>query len=77
MPRRPSPNSLKSKSLTAIAKNLELLSYGCEKGSQELRDLIETEYFLQIKGNIKEDSCQINNFNVLTKKILDVIIEIS
>ena len=65
MPRRPSPNSLKSKSLIAIAKNLELLSYGCEKGSPELRDLIETEYFLQIKGNIKEDSSQINTFNIL------------
>ena len=66
MPRRPSPNSLKSKSLTAIAKNLELLSYGCEKGSPELRDLIDTEYFLEIQGNIKEDSSQINTFRILT-----------
>ena len=66
MPRRPSPNSLKSKSLTAIAKNLELLSYGCEKGSPELRDLIDTEYFLEIQGNIKEDRSQINTFRILT-----------
>ena len=56
MPRRPSPSSLKSNCLTAVAKNLELLSYGCEKGSAELRDLIDTEYFLQIKGDLKGDS---------------------
>ena len=56
MPRRPSPNSLKSNCLTAVAKNLEILSYGCEKGSAELRDLIDTEYFLQIKGDLKGDS---------------------
>ena len=69
MPRRPSPNSLKSKSLVAIATNLELLSYGCERGSPELRDLIETDYFLQIKGNIKEDSSQINTFNIKQKHV--------
>ena len=56
MPRRPSPTTLKSKCLTAVAKHLELLSYGCAKGSPELRELIETEYFLQIKGDNKEDS---------------------
>jgi hypothetical protein len=55
--------------LTAIAKNLELLSYGCEKGSPELRDLIDTEYFLEIQGNIKEDSSQINTFRILTNYI--------
>ena len=60
MPRRPSPDSLKSNCLRAVAKHLELLSYGCEKGSAELRDLIETEYFLQIKGELKGDSFQSN-----------------
>ena len=50
MPRRPSPGSLKSKCLTAVAKNLELLSYGCAKGSPELRNLIDTEDFIRIKG---------------------------
>ena len=50
MPRRPSPSSLKSKCLTAVAKNIELLSYGCAKGSPELRQLIETEDFVHIKG---------------------------
>ena len=58
MPRRPSPDSLKSYSLKAVAKHLEILSYGCEKGSPELRDLIDTEYFLQIKGDLKGDSFQ-------------------
>ena len=58
MPRRPSPDSLKSYCLKAVAKHLELLSYGCEKGSPELRDLIDTEYFLQIKGDLKGDSFQ-------------------
>ena len=64
MPRRPSPNSLISNCLTAVAKNLEILSYGCEKGSAELRDLIDTEYFLQIKGDLKGDSflcCKVLN----------------
>lgn len=56
MPRRPSPDSLKSYSLKAVAKHLEILSYGCEKGSPELRDLIDTEYFLQIQGDLKGDS---------------------
>ena len=56
MPRRPSPDSLKSYCLKAVAKHLELLSYGCEKGSPELRDLIDTEYFLQIQGDLKGDS---------------------
>ena len=65
MPRRPSPNSLKSKCLTAVAMHIEILSYGCDRGSPELRDLIETEYFLQIKGNIKEDSFQINIANTI------------
>ena len=51
---------LKSNCLRAVAKHLELLSYGCEKGSAELRDLIETEYFLQIKGELKGDSFQSN-----------------
>ena len=60
MPRRPSPYSLKSYCLTAVAKNLELLSYGCEKGSAELRDLIDTEYFLQIEGDLKGDSYDCN-----------------
>ena len=46
MPSRPSPTSLKSKCLTEVAKNLERLSYGCEKGSPELHDLIATEAFL-------------------------------
>ena len=55
MPRRPSPTSLKSKCLTEVAKNLERLSYGCEKGSQELHDLIDTEAFLQVEGGYKEN----------------------
>ena len=50
MPRRPSPNSLKSKCLRAVAASLELLSYGCAKGSPELRALIDTEAFLNIEG---------------------------
>ena len=50
MPRRRSPGSLKSKCLTAVAKDLELLSYGCAKGSPELRHLIDTEDFINIKG---------------------------
>ena len=55
MPRRPSPSSLKSKCLTEVAKNLERLSYGCEKGSPELHDLIDTEAFLQVEGGYKEN----------------------
>ena len=50
MPRRPSPNTLRSKCLTEVANNLELLSYGCPKGSTELRQLIDSEDYIRIKG---------------------------
>ena len=50
MPKRPSPTTLREECLKAVATHLELLSYGCPKGSAELRDLIETEDYVKIKG---------------------------
>ena len=65
MPQRPSPRALKSWALDSVALNIELLCYGCAKGSKALNKCIQEESYFKVEGPFVVNFCEMTTCNWL------------